>query len=616
MPIYGLLYLASLVTYTLGAVAFSVLTFTYWRERGGGRRGARGGRVFLLFTVVCAAAFLVNLAMQAAGAAGAAGQWSNALEIALGLVTAFTGPLIAHLVLVEEEPAAKWWAGGLAALYASGFAVATLNAANEAGWMVTTWAESAGLGPAVLLAVSAVFGVARVATAPTAATRAARRHRLRTASVLGLLAAATMASITASNPFFAVVPDYLVLAFFCVTLYHRERLVFFDVLIKRGLFLACGLVSLTVAALALIRGWPSAAAGGDEWMRPWMWGLALAPFWLAAPWIYLRLSCLVDRVGLRRAYSAAVAEREFSAAVQAASTEEELEREAAAVLSRVFRAPATVRLSDSPGRAGEDAEGGMIAPLPPAGLVSIAPRADLIPFLSGDITLLESLGRTLAVVAENVRFRRQQEQLRLLASRAELRALRAQINPHFLFNALNTIAGLIQEQPELADETILHLAEVFRYALRAPDSEWVRLSEEMEFVRAYLQVEKARFGDRLEVEIEVEAEAGGCLVPAMSVQPLVENAVKHGISPVDGPGRVEVRAVVEAGLLSIGVVNTGPGFPEGVTLEGAAPGNGHGHGLRNVSDRLKGYYGPSRAGLEWECGGGLTRVWLRMPAGE
>ena len=89
-----------------------------------------------------------------------------------------------------------------------------------------------------------------------------------------------------------------------------------------------------------------------------------------------------------------------------------------------------------------------------------------------------------------------------------MKALRAQINPHFLFNALNAIAGLIQDQPELADETIEQLAQVFRYTLRKSENEWVRLDEEIEFVTAYLRVEQARFGERLQVEFAVDPGGG------------------------------------------------------------------------------------------------------------
>jgi LytS/YehU family sensor histidine kinase len=221
------------------------------------------------------------------------------------------------------------------------------------------------------------------------------------------------------------------------------------------------------------------------------------------------------------------------------------------------------------------------------------------------------------VVLENVRFRQQrieqeerEQQLRWLASRAELKALRAQINPHFLFNALNAIAGLISVQPQLADETVQQLSEVFRYTLRKSEKEWVRLDEEVEFVTAYLQVERARFGDRLQTDLAVDPAAGAIPVPTMTIQPLIENAIKHGVSAVEGRGLVRLRATIQDDQLCVEVFDNGPGFPPGFSL--ADPGAVAGHGLRNVIERLTGYYGAS-AQLRWERGSHGTRVWLTIP---
>ena len=138
---------------------------------------------------------------------------------------------------------------------------------------------------------------------------------------------------------------------------------------------------------------------------------------------------------------------------------------------------------------------------------------------------------------ENVRLQRkrqEQEQvaqeLRLQTSRSELKALRAQINPHFLFNALNAIASLIHTDPPRADAAVEQLAEVFRYTLRRSEQEWAPLDQELAFARAYLDVEQARFGKRLEFSIDADARLARAQVPSMLLQTLVENAVKHGIS--------------------------------------------------------------------------------------
>jgi LytS/YehU family sensor histidine kinase len=215
---------------------------------------------------------------------------------------------------------------------------------------------------------------------------------------------------------------------------------------------------------------------------------------------------------------------------------------------------------------------------------------------------------------ENIRFRVQQQlqearerHLAVLATRAELKALRAQINPHFLYNALNAIAGLIPAQPALADQTVEELAKVFRYTLRETENEWARLDEEAEFVRAYLRVERARFGDRLQIRIEIDPAAEAIRIPAMCIQPLIENAIRHGASQAEGGGMVGLRASVEGQSLRVEVWDNGPGFCEDFSLSSSG-----GHGLRNVTERLSGYYGVL-AHLRWESRQGQTRVMLTIP---
>jgi LytS/YehU family sensor histidine kinase len=241
------------------------------------------------------------------------------------------------------------------------------------------------------------------------------------------------------------------------------------------------------------------------------------------------------------------------------------------------------------------------------GRISVADRADGVPFMSDDLRLLGSVARTLVSALQNLRLRGREQELRLLASRAELKALRAQINPHFLFNALNAIAGLIEEDPRRADETIERLAQVFRYALRKPDSEWVSLGEELAFVEAYLSVEQARFGVRLRVEFQIDPAANLIPIPAVTIQPLIENAIRHGVSSIDGAWIIRLRATLEDEALSVEVFDNGPGFPKNYSI-GAG-----GHGLRNVADRLAGYY-HGTASLSWNCGADGTRVRLEMPA--
>ena len=155
------------------------------------------------------------------------------------------------------------------------------------------------------------------------------------------------------------------------------------------------------------------------------------------------------------------------------------------------------------------------------------------------------------------------------------------------------------------------LAEVFRYALRGSESEWARVEDEMAFVGAYLDLERTRFAERLEVRLHVEDGAGNGLIPAMSVQTLVENAVKHGIGALRGRGRVEVDVRRCADRLRVEVRDTGPGFSLDRALAAPASPRG-GRGLRNVRDRLHGYFGESAA-ITCDGGADVTRVVLTLP---
>ena len=189
-------------------------------------------------------------------------------------------------------------------------------------------------------------------------------------------------------------------------------------------------------------------------------------------------------------------------------------------------------------------------------------------FLSEDLALLRTLGSVFGFMLENIRLQRkrvEQEQLaqelRLQSSKSELKALRAQINPHFLFNALNAIASLIHTDPGRADEAVEQLAEVFRYTLRRSDSEWAPLDQELTFARAYLDVEQARFGQRLTCTIDSDHQLPVPLIPSMLLQTLLENAVKHGVSQARGPGRIEVIVRTTTDQVTIEVRNTGPSRP-------------------------------------------------------
>jgi two-component system LytT family sensor kinase len=202
----------------------------------------------------------------------------------------------------------------------------------------------------------------------------------------------------------------------------------------------------------------------------------------------------------------------------------------------------------------------------------------------------------LSVVAE------QEERL----ARAELRALRAEISPHFIYNALAAVAGDIHARPDDARELLIDFAEFTRYLFRDGRS-YVTLAEELDHVERYLRLEQARF-HTLQVTVDVAPETLGAVVPAMSVQPLVENAVRHGIERRVGTGRVAVQGRVVGPDVELRVSDDGTGIdPE--RLPGLLAGAGGGIGLANVDGRLRATFGERYAlRLESELGHGTTAI--------
>jgi two-component system, LytTR family, sensor kinase len=181
-------------------------------------------------------------------------------------------------------------------------------------------------------------------------------------------------------------------------------------------------------------------------------------------------------------------------------------------------------------------------------------------------------------------------QLNEQLAHAHLSALRRQIEPHFLFNALNAVSGLIREgRPDAAVDMIAALSDFLRRTLAGSSRQEVRLSDEMEFVQSYLAIQQARFADRLGVEIKIPAELQSASVPNLILQPLVENAVKHGIAKRKDGGTVRITAATRGDLLVLSVSNDGPALAAGWN-EGD-----RGIGIANVRSRLRGLYGDESA---------------------
>lgn len=206
-------------------------------------------------------------------------------------------------------------------------------------------------------------------------------------------------------------------------------------------------------------------------------------------------------------------------------------------------------------------------------------------------------------------------ELRAELIQAQLRGLKAQLQPHFLFNTLNTIATVVHEDSRRAEAMITRLSELLRYTLRSDHVHEIELGDELRFVAAYLGIEQSRFEERLRVEWEVDPAASDALVPHLILQPLVENAIKHGLSPRAAPGCVRIGAGLQGGRLHLLVQD------DGVGMEGLIPGREEarlaagegGVGLSNTRQRLEHLYGRShRFELRTPDTGGLE-VQIEIP---
>jgi sensor histidine kinase YesM len=199
-------------------------------------------------------------------------------------------------------------------------------------------------------------------------------------------------------------------------------------------------------------------------------------------------------------------------------------------------------------------------------------------------------------------------------TRAELDALRAQISPHFLFNTLTTIAALVRSKPDLAHDLVIQFAEFFRETL-AQHGELTTLEGELAYVERYLAFERARLGERLSVIYRIATPARRAVLPVLVVQPLVENAINHGLAPAERAGRVTITADRELGGFTIEVSDDGVGIEptrqQQILQHGF--GTGLGIGLSNVHQRLQSMFGPASGLRLTSTPGHGTRVRFSVP---
>ncbi len=190
----------------------------------------------------------------------------------------------------------------------------------------------------------------------------------------------------------------------------------------------------------------------------------------------------------------------------------------------------------------------------------------------------------IVAVSQAINYFRKYQEREFRLSQAELQALRTQLHPHFLFNTLNAIAELVYSDPVVADRSIVRLSELLRFSLASEKAQEVTLKEEIEFLEKYVEIHKTLMRDRLNVRVSIDSETLDAAVPNMILQPLVENAIKHGISPRPEGGNIEVCARRLDGKLYVEIIDDGMG------MSGQGTGVQGGVGLINTRERLKHLY--------------------------
>ena len=603
-----------------GAYVFALFSIVYLRQRRR-RLSLWAGHLWALLGIACAVLYLLPLlgelmylyAPLSLHRFVVVDEWSGTAGIVIP-------PLLAHLffrVTRPYLPKPLLFQLGVIAMYAVG---AVLAFSTWFYGFPALWTDAASQVGDGFVAVAAALGMTMVMLCRVRGS-IARPERQAYVTLLAATIVLSLLSVIFAGRyacgFLEPALRAMPIPLFFATMYHNERAVFFDIVAKRGLFTLAMLI-LLMGYFALVPSWLWSARLG--WLGSWVFPLSALPLVIMAPGLYGRLSSYLDHRWLGRNLSPAEAHRFFLAGLATATTEESLVAAAEQLLTAIYHGAARITL-DPAEHSSIAVAGSFESPIVSRGerqgAVRVETPAAGRPFLSEDRQLLISLAESLALALENVRLRerelqqeRREHDLLLHASRAELKSLRAQINPHFLFNALNSIAALIAIEPEQAELTVERLAELFRYALRRSDKEWVHVEDEMAFVQCYLDVEETRFHERLQVRVERDEAACRALVPAMMVHTLVENAVKHGIAATRGAGRIEVRVSRQDGALHIEVRDSGPGFADG----GADAFNTPGHGLKNVQDRLRAHFGQDgRLTFGRDDGASMTTVSIAMP---
>lgn len=408
-----------------------------------------------------------------------------------------------------------------------------------------------------------------------------------------------------------VVGHQAVLPLAFAILYQEYRFALADLFLKRALTLLA-VVAIAIGCYAAVSAVPAGPVGVALLIACWVATAVLYPALRSA------IARFVDAALLGR-HDFAELRTELAAALQTRDTiDGALDATAASVATAMNAERAWWAADDAPLASGELVTTSVAVP------TSEAPRFVLRVggllggrrLLSDDRAFLDQAALLAARRVDAVRLglerfdqRLREEEIERLAAEAELRALRAQINPHFLFNALTTIGYLIESAPPRALKTLLRLTSLLRSVLKS-DGEMTTLGRELELVEHYLDIERERFEERLQVHLDVPEQLRTLAVPCLIVQPLVENAVKHGIARSIRGGEVRVRARLEGAaprqVLRVVVENTGAPLADEVDSRSVRV------GLNNVERRLAGHFGPD-ASLSLTAVSGVTVAEIRVP---
>jgi two-component system LytT family sensor kinase len=384
-----------------------------------------------------------------------------------------------------------------------------------------------------------------------------------------------------------------------------------DVVLKRSLYVVFSVVAATLAVW-----WIPGLPPGLPVLLASLLGAGLL---LAAPSLHSVWNRIVDSALLRRPDYRALA-RAFREESRRTGSSEELFAGAERCIAEALHL--TARVLPRSNRGTPEPAGFERIPLKGPGgadhelelTPTTAPGRTL---MREEIAFLEAIGTEIARRLEALEFERERRERQLREERlqhslteAELKALRAQVDPHFLFNTLNTIAELIATDPRKAETMTERLADFFRYTLVKTDRTLTTLRQEIDFVRQYLEIEQVRFGARLRVELTSDPRATQSMVPALILQPLVENALRHGLAPKPEGGSISVSAACEGEFVRLEVADDGVGMSSGF-------GRRTGIGLQNVRGRLRTLYGDrAEMKIHSEPPGCGTRVSLLLPKNE